>query len=73
VSFEDFSRNFDRCFHHLHRYVGRRAQDREELERIVTGVLERNLDLLVERHERSKEVKQLEESADALLGRDPVP
>jgi len=68
VSLEAFSRNFDRCFDHLHHYVGLRARDREELERIVGDVLERNLDLLVERQERNREVKQLEESADALLG-----
>jgi hypothetical protein len=69
ISFDEFSANFDRCFGHLHRYVGRRARDRDELERVVGDVLEKNLALLVEPHERDKEVRQLEESADALLGR----
>ncbi len=66
-----FSDNFDRCFDHLHRYVGRRARDREELERIVGEVLVDNLDLLVERHASREELRRLEEAADTRLKREP--
>jgi len=62
-----FSDRFERCFRRVSFYVGRRVNDRESFERIVTDVLAGNLDLLIAQYGEMEELKRLKASADRLL------
>ncbi len=55
---------FERCFRRVTYYVGRRVQDRETQERIVTCVLVDNLDLFIAPHEELEELTRCKASAD---------
>jgi len=67
VTREGFSARFDRCFGRVYAYVSRRVKDRESCERIVSEVLEANLDLIVDRGDERQELSQLKASSDRLI------
>jgi hypothetical protein len=67
VTREGFSADFDRCFGRVYAYVSRRVKDRESCERIVSEVLEANLDLIVDRGDERQELSQLKASSDRLI------
>jgi len=64
---EEFSAAFDRCFERVHAYVSRRVDDGPSCERVVSEVLEANLDLLVDRADEGREASRLKASSDRLI------
>lgn len=68
VTREEFSAAFDRCFARVHAYVSRRVDDAPSCERVVSEVLEANLDLLVDRAGEGREASRLKAASDRLIG-----
>jgi hypothetical protein len=62
-----FSENFERSFRRVFWYVSRRVNDQEILERIVSDVLEENLDILVIQGDAPGEADRLRVSANRLI------
>jgi hypothetical protein len=67
VTWEEFSADFDRCFNRVYAYVSRRTRDVQSCERIVGQVLEANLDLLAQRGDDRRELRQLKAASDRLI------
>lgn len=67
-AWEEFCAGFDRCFGRVYAYVSRSTTDRESRERIVSAVLEANLDLLIERGDELHEIGRLKADSDRLVG-----
>lgn len=58
---------FERCSGRAAFYVGQRVDDRATVERILTKILESNLDLLVGDHDELEELRRLRATADRLI------
>lgn len=58
---------YDRCRGRVSLYVGRRIHDRGTFERIVSEALQRNVDLLVSKHDELDELRRLRATADRLI------
>jgi hypothetical protein len=67
ATFRIFSDNFERSFRRVFWYVSRRVNDQEILERIVSDVLEENLDILVIQGDAPREADRLRVSANRLI------
>jgi hypothetical protein len=63
----ELAERFERCLGRLAFYVGKRVNDRQSAERIVSAVLEANLRLLVVEHDELEELRRLRAAADRLI------
>ncbi|MCL4683408.1 hypothetical protein KJ059_01510 [Myxococcota bacterium] len=68
VTWKTFSAHFDRCFGRAYAYASRRVKDQASCERIVSELLEANLDLLVDRDDEEQDLRPLKTALDRLIG-----
>lgn len=68
-TWEEFCAGYDRCFDRVYAYTSRRVKDTRSCERIVSEVLEANVELLVDRGDPRKVFLELKAALDGRIGR----